>query len=159
MLKFTDVNSKLISGIENYQYIESTIKSGISTICKSYAEANNKFLILYYKDNNPRSIMYLDAINLYRHSMLQIRPTETLDWVNPKDFNLDNCSYRSIIGCFLEVDLGYPNKLYDLHNDYPLVNEKVKGTEEMLSEYQSQITENDNFSLDQNKKTGNKINV
>ena len=92
--------------------------------------------------------MYLDAINLYGHSMLQLQPTEILDWVNPKDFNLDHCSYRSIISCFLEVDLGYPDRLHDLHNDYPLANEKVKGTEEMLSEYQSQIIENNNFSLD-----------
>ena len=43
MLRFTDINLKLMSDIENYQFIESTIKVYISMICKGYAEANNKF--------------------------------------------------------------------------------------------------------------------
>ena len=44
MLKFTDVNLKLISDADNYQFIESLIKGGVSMICKGYAESNNKFL-------------------------------------------------------------------------------------------------------------------
>ena len=44
MLRFTDVNSKLIPDIEKYQSIESRAKGGIYVICKGYAEANNKFL-------------------------------------------------------------------------------------------------------------------
>ena len=39
-------------------------------------------------------------------------PSGILDWVNPKDFNLDN---------FLEADLDYSDGLHDLHNDHPLV--------------------------------------
>ena len=35
----------------------------------------------------------------------------------------------------LEVDLEYPEGLHNLHNDYPLAPEKVKVTEDMLSEY------------------------
>ena len=38
--------------------------------------------------------------------------------LDPKDFNLDNYSKKSPIGCFLDVDLDYPNELHDLHNDY-----------------------------------------
>ena len=30
------------------------------------------------------------------------------------------------IGCFLEVNLDYPDGLHDLHNDYPVAAEKVK---------------------------------
>ena len=43
MLKFTDVNSKLISDIKKYRFVENMIRVGISMICKSYAEANNNF--------------------------------------------------------------------------------------------------------------------
>ena len=50
--------------------------------------------------------------------MIQFLPTEILHWVNPKGFNLDNYSKNSPIGCFLDVDLDYPNELHDLHNDY-----------------------------------------
>ena len=39
----------------------------------------------------------------------------------------------------LEVDLKYPKKLHDLHNDYPLAPEKIKVTEDMLSKYSKQI--------------------
>ena len=43
MLKFIDVNLKLISDIGKCQFIESSIRGGISMTCKNYAEANNKF--------------------------------------------------------------------------------------------------------------------
>ena len=39
-----------------------------------------------------------------------------------------------------------------MRNDYPLPGGKVKVTEEMLSEYQLQIIEDNNFSLGRNKK-------
>ena len=54
--------------------------------------------------------------------------------------------------CFLEVDLDCLNGLHNLHNDYPLAGKKIKVTEEMLSEQQSKITEDNNFSLGTNKK-------
>ena len=44
MLRFTDLNSKLILVIETYQFIESTIKGGIFMICKGYAEASKKLI-------------------------------------------------------------------------------------------------------------------
>ena len=51
----------------------------------------------------------------------------------------------------LEVDLDYPDELHDLHNDYPLAGEKIKVTEEMMSQYQLQIIKY-NSSLRRNKK-------
>ena len=39
------------------------------------------------------------------------------------DDELDDWKHLS---CFLEVDLEYPEDLHDLHNDYPLVPERVK---------------------------------
>ena len=49
--------------------------------------------------------------------MTQLLPTEILDWVNSKDFNLDNYSNNSLIGCFLQVDPYYPDELHNLHSD------------------------------------------
>ena len=34
--------------------------------------------------------MYLDTNNLYGHFIMQILPTEILDWINSKEFNLHN---------------------------------------------------------------------
>ena len=103
MLKFIDVNLKLISDIGKCQFIESSIRGGISMTCKNYAEANNKFWKSYDGNKCTSCVIYLDDNNLYGHSMLQLFPTEILGWVNPKDFNLDNYSSNSPIGCFLQI--------------------------------------------------------
>ena len=54
ILVFTDVDLKLISDIETYQFIKSAIRAGISMVCKGYAEGNNKFL-KPYGANKPTS--------------------------------------------------------------------------------------------------------
>ena len=47
--------------------------------------------------------------------MMQLLPTEILNCINLKIFYLDNYYTDSPIGCFLEVDLDYPDELHDLH--------------------------------------------
>ena len=47
---------------------------------------------------------------------MELFPTEILD--------LENYSNNSPVGCFLEINLDYPDELHDLHNDCPLVGEK-----------------------------------
>ena len=126
MLRFTDVNLKLMSGIEKYQLIESKIRGDTSMICQGYAEAKNKFFKSYDANKLTSYSTYLEAKNSYGHSMIELLPTEILDWFNPKDFNLDNYSIDSPIRHLLEVDLDYPDELHDLHNDYPLADRKLK---------------------------------
>ena len=41
-----------------------------------------------------------------------------------KDF-LENYNEHSDEGCFLEVDVQYLDKLYELHNDLPLLLERM----------------------------------
>ena len=41
----------------------------------------------------------------------------------------------SSTGYVLEVDLEYPEKLHDIHNDYPLAPEKINIPKEWLSMY------------------------
>lgn len=74
MLRFIDVNLKVISDVAKYQFIESTIRGGISMICKGYIETNNGFF-KYYDAIKPTSYtMYLDTNNLYGLSMMQLCP-------------------------------------------------------------------------------------
>ena len=53
--------------------------------------------------------------------------------------------------CSLEVDLDNPDELYDLNNDYLLSPEKIC-VKKILSEYQLQIIEKEEFSLGKNEK-------
>ena len=95
--------------------MEGKIRDGISVICKGYAEGSNK-LLKSYNTNKPTSyIVYLNANDLYGHSMMQLLPTKILDWVNPKDFSLHNYSSNSPIGSSIEFDLDYPDEFHDLH--------------------------------------------
>ena len=59
---------------------------------------------------------------------MQLLPTEILKRVDPKYFNLDDYSNDSPIGCFLKVDLDYPDELHDLHSDCPPAGEKIEVT-------------------------------
>ena len=57
------------------------------------------------------------------------------------DFDLNLVKENSSTGYILEVGLEYPSKLHDLHNDYPLAPEKLKISQDMLSEYCSDIAD------------------
>ena len=84
--------------------------------------------------------------------MSQHFPTGGFRWFTEKEINkIDLAKYKedSKKGLILEVDLEYPQELHDLHNDYPLVPEKVKITKEMLSQYGELIREKFNISIDQ----------
>ena len=76
---------------------------------------------------------------------MQLLPTEILDWVNWKDFNIDIYSINCPIDCFLEDDLDHTNELHNLL--------KKEVTEEMLSKYQLQMIEYVNFSFRKIKQT------
>ena len=94
-------------------------------------------------------IMYLDANNLYGWAMSQYLPTGGFRWMTEKQIDkIDLAKYKedSDKGLIVEVDLEYPEELHNLHNDYPLAPEKVKVTNDMLSDYCKKISEKYNIS-------------
>ena len=54
--------------------------------------------------------------------------------------------------CVLKVELGYPKKLWELHNDYLSVPDKIQIKREMLSDYQLKIADHYNIPTDNVKK-------
>ena len=138
MLKMTDIKLELIVDIDMYQFIEKGMRGGVSYIANRYGKANNKYMKKYDEKAPSKYIMYLDANNLYGWAMSQYLPTGGFKWLSPKQIekiNLGKYTENSEKGLILEVDLEYPQELHDSHNDYPLGPEKVKVTEDMMSDY------------------------
>ena len=148
MLKMTDIKLELMTDIDMFQFIEKGMRGGISYIANRYGEANNKYMKEYDEKAPSKYIMYLDANNLYGWAMSQYLPTGGFRWMTKKQIDKTNLAlYKeySKKGLILEVDLEYPNELHNLHNDYPLAPEKVKVTENMLSDYCKSIA--DKYSI------------
>ena len=83
-------------------------------------------------------IPYLDMNNLYGYGMSDYLPYGGFKWLKNVDkFDVNSISEKSPIGYVLEVDLKYPDELHALHNDYPLVPEKL--FYDMLSDYCKKI--------------------
>ena len=57
-------------------------------------------------------------------------------------FDKKSIEENSSNGYILEVNLKYPDKLHNFHNDYPLALEKFKISNDMLSKYYSDIAKN-----------------
>ena len=105
-------------------------------------------------DKNVQSkyIMYLNANNLYGWAVSQYLPTGNFRWMTNKEINkidLGKCKTDGKKGLILEVDLEYPQKLHNSHNDYPIAPEKVKVSKNMLSGYCKKIPEKYKISIGQ----------
>ena len=73
--------------------------------------------------------------------MSKFLPTGRLKWIKPKAFDLSKYTSNISKGFGLEVDLEYPKELCELHNDYPLVPDKIEIKETMLSSHQLKIAD------------------
>ena len=96
-----------------------------------------------YDPKNPSTfIPYLDMNNLHGWAMSEYLLFGGFKWLQNVDrFDVMSISEKSPIGYFLEVDLGYPNELHELHNDYPLAPEKLAVSTDMLSKYCKKIAD------------------
>lgn len=127
MLKYTKIEIELLTDIDMLLFVERGIRGGISQCSKRYVRANNKYMSEGYDPNaESRYLVYLDANNLYGHSMSQFLPWKEFKWCEHK-FTSDSIMQipdKSPVGFIFEVDLEYSADLHSLHSDYPLCPEK-----------------------------------
>ena len=144
MLKMSGVRLRLIDDMDMHLFIERGMRGGISYIAKRYCRANNEFVKGYDRSLEKSFITYWDVNNLYGAAMLEYLPYDEFEWLSDDEIDsIDfNCvSAESDVGYILEVDLKYPSKLHELHNDYPLAPEKLRVSKDMLFDYCSNIAE------------------
>ena len=112
----TGVKLEKISDIDKYLLIEKGLRGGISYIAKRYAKVNNNNMNDYDPKKQSTFISYLDMNNLYGWAMSEYLPYERFKWLKNIDkFDVMSINEKSSIGCLLEVDLKYPDKLHELH--------------------------------------------
>ena len=81
-------------------------------------------------------IEYLDKNNLYGWGMSGYLAYGGFKWLkNVDNFDGNLISENTLIGYILQIDLKHPEKLHELHNDYPLAPEKLAIPFDMLSDY------------------------
>ena len=123
--------------------VENTIRGGVSSVFdKRLFKANNRYLDDH---NNGEYDTYgvLHANNLYGGVMeklpLPLNSFETVQ--NIKLSKILETSNISEGGYILEVDLHYPDKLHDGHEDFPLAPTKERVYHKSLGESQQKLLE------------------
>ena len=112
--------------------VEKGIRGGICHSIYRYAKANNKYMKDYDKNKELTYLQYWDVNNLYGWAMSQKLPVNSFEQIkHTSHFNEDfqkkkNYNKESDEGYFLEVDVHYPEKLHELHNDLPFLSERMK---------------------------------
>ena len=120
-LKMTEVKLELLTDVDMVLMVEKGIRGGVSMVSKRFARANNKYMGNKFNSNDPsRYIQYLDVNNLYGMAISMKLPTHGFKWMNKSELDI-----WEKVPSILEVDLRYPERLHDAHNDYPLAPERV----------------------------------
>ena len=74
-LRTSKITLELITDVDIYNMIDTSIRGGVSMISTHHAKANNPSLPPYDPELPRRNLIYLDANNLYEHDMSQYLPT------------------------------------------------------------------------------------
>ena len=140
MLKLTKIELELITDIDQYLFIESGIRGGMSQISMRYAKANNDKIKEYDENKELSHITYLDANNLYGWAMCEYLPQKDFkwnleQWDESKIAKLDNSGAK---GYLFSVDLHIPDELHDHFNGYAPAPESQTVIKENLNEWQQE---------------------
>ena len=119
-LKYTGINLQTLQDKDLILTFEKNIRGGISSIMGDR----------YVKSNENKKILYMDATNLYGHSMSQFLPYDEIEmWHGDPDkyWNwLDevlNTTDDADIGYFVGVDLKYPDDIKEKTKNFPFCPE------------------------------------
>ena len=118
---------ELIRNPTMFSMMERGIRGGMSVITHRLAKPNNVNLPNYNPQKPDSHCIYLDANNLYGWAMSQSMPQCNLHFLSRRE--IENLDIMTIpddadVGYILEVDLTYPKRLHDMHNDLPLAPDR-----------------------------------
>ena len=110
--------------------VEKGIRGEACQTINRYVKDNNKYMKDYYKNKESLYLDYWDADNLYEQGVSEKLPIDAFLWVEntsqfSKDF-IEKYNEDSDEEYFVEVDVQYPEKLHNFHNDLIFLSERMK---------------------------------
>ena len=160
MLKMTKIELELISDLDIYLFLMDNIRGGTCQVNKKFVKADNIYTRKMYDESTTEKvtkklktsdlnkfILYLDANNLYGHSMSKQLPYKNFKWSD--DLTLDPNSLQTGI---YEVDIEISKELHEKFMDYPFAPEIKNIPENMLSEYQKYLNNKSNIKYNEKDK-------
>ena len=135
-LKYTDIKLQTLQDKDLILLLENNIRGGISSVMGDR----------YVKSDEDGKILYIDATNLYGHSMSQTLPCDEIEmWHGHPDKywkwldEILNTPDDNEIGYFLEVDLKYPDKIKAKTKNFPFCPETKKINPDNYNDYMNKI--------------------
>ena len=129
-LKYTGINLQSLQDKDTILLFENIIRGGISSVM------GNR----YIKSNENKKILYIDANNLYGHSMSEPLPYDVIKFDNNvKLEDILNTPDDSEIGYFIEVDLKYPDNIKEKTKHFPFAPVNKKTNPDNFSDYMKEI--------------------
>ena len=100
----------------------------------------------YVNSDKNKKLLYMDAINLYGHSMIQLLPYDKIEmWLGHPHLFMNNLEeiYKtpddSEIGYFVEVDLKCPDKIKEKTKNLPFCPENKIIPKDKYDNYMKKI--------------------
>jgi len=87
MLRMTKVELELLTDIDMVHFLKKGIRGSISQCTERMHVANNRYLPNFDPTKPSSFITYLDATNLYGHSMSQALPFGGFKWLSQREIN------------------------------------------------------------------------
>ena len=120
-LKYTGINLQTLQDKDLVLTLENNIRGDISSVMGGrYVESDKK-----------KKILYIDANNLFGHSMSQMLPYDEIEmWHGHPDLFMDwleeilNTPDDSDICYFVEVDLRYPENIKEKNKEFSFLTRK-----------------------------------
>ena len=129
-LKYTGINLQTLQDKDMILLLENNIRGGISYVVGDR----------YIKSDVNKKILYIDANNLYGHSMSEPLPYDEINFDN--NVNLEdilNTPDDSDIGYFAEVNIKYPDNIKEKTKNFPFANVNKKINPNKFSDYMKEI--------------------
>ena len=129
-LKYTGINLQTLQDKDMILLSEKITRGGISSVMGDR----------YIKSDENKKILYIDANNLYGHSMSQPLPFDEIKFDrNVKLEDILNTSNDSDIGYFVEGNLTYPDNIKEKTENFPFAPVKKKINPDNYKDYMKSI--------------------